>query len=105
MIADAGRVRVQEMHRLMGYPGARATAGRPPADRVPAQADRRFDCAERRLSGELSESRAALFYGVDASTVRRWVAWCLAPANDDPRADRCRALAGRGGGPRPRPDA
>jgi hypothetical protein len=71
--------------------------GRPPAGTDPIQATRRFHCAEIRLADKATEAATAAICRVDASTVRRWVAWCLAPANDDPRADRCRALAGRRG--------
>jgi hypothetical protein len=94
MIA-VGRARIDEMTRLMAATVPRM--GRPPTAPESDSARDRFRCAERRLRGELSEAEAARVYRVSARTVERWVAWCLAPANDDPRADRCRALAGRRG--------
>jgi hypothetical protein len=95
MIATVARRRTDEMIRLMQARLARR--GRPPAAGTPELVRKRFRCAERRLLREITEAEAAVIYDVAPRTVREWVAWCLAPANDDPRADRCRALAGRRG--------
>jgi hypothetical protein len=85
------RHRIREMGFLMGASPV-PKIGRPRAPRR-----KWYEMAERALRGDISERQAALIYGVSRRTVRDRIAWCLAPANDDPRADRCRALAGRRG--------
>lgn len=92
-VIGMGVCEVYRTDRIAAHEWDRAFGPRLPLAREddPLQVERRFDCAFKRLQGELTEAQAARWYGVAPTTVREWVRWCL--NSDDPRADRLRELA------------